>query len=112
MTEKARHWRCPELPGVDLLRARYVHKTFVRHTHEAFVVAAITSGVDAFQHRGTVERAGPGSLALINPATAHTAQARVPGGWAYGALYPSPGLVAEVAADLTTQRGPMGFASA
>ncbi len=104
--EQARHWRSPHLPGVDLLRARYVRKTFVRHTHETFVIAAITSGVEAFQHRGTIERAGPGSLALINPDTSHTGQAGVPEGWTYGALYPASGLVAEVAAELSV---PMYF---
>jgi AraC-like DNA-binding protein len=109
MTEYARHWRSPDLPGVDLLRARYVRKTFVRHTHETYVIAAVTSGVDAFQHRGTVERAGPGSLALINPDTVHTGQAGVPEGWTYGSLYPSTGLVGEVAAELTTLRGTVGF---
>jgi AraC-like DNA-binding protein len=42
--ERARHWRFPGLPGVDLLRARYVRHTFIRHTHETFVIAGITAG--------------------------------------------------------------------
>src|SRR5262245_57837953 len=67
--ERARHWRYDALPGVDLLRARYVSRTFIRHTHETFVIAAITAGVETFHHRGTVERAGAGGLALINPDT-------------------------------------------
>jgi AraC-like DNA-binding protein len=111
MSERARHWRHPALPGVDLLRARYVRKTFTRHTHENFVIAGITSGVELFHHGGTVERAGPGALALINPDTAHTGHAGVPEGWTYGALYPAPGLVAEVAAETTTLRGSVGFTS-
>jgi AraC-like DNA-binding protein len=110
--ERARHWRSPELPGVDLLRARYVHKTFVRHTHETFVIAAITEGVEAFHHRGTVERAGPGGLALINPDTPHTGQAGVPGGWTYSALYPPAEVVARIAAETTSIRGTAGFVSA
>jgi hypothetical protein len=60
--ELARHWRYAELPGVDLLRARYVRKTFVRHTHEHFVIAAIAEGVEVFHHRGADQYAGaPGS---------------------------------------------------
>ncbi|MEW9530311.1 AraC family transcriptional regulator [Microbispora sp. NPDC049125] len=108
--ERARHWRHPALPGVDLLRARYVSKTFVRHTHETYVIAAVTEGVDEFHHRRSVERAGPGSLALINPDVAHTGRAGVPEGWTYSALYPSAELVAGIAAETTAIRGAPGFA--
>ncbi|GHH87743.1 AraC family transcriptional regulator [Streptomyces sulfonofaciens] len=109
--ERARHWRYAELPGVDLLRARYVHKTFVRHTHENFVIAAITEGVEIFHHGGADRYAGPGALALVNPDTAHTGRAGVPEGWRYGAVYPAPELVAEIAADTTALRGTPGFAT-
>ncbi|MGW1621366.1 AraC family ligand binding domain-containing protein, partial [Streptomyces sp. NPDC002172] len=67
--ERARHWRYEALPGVDLLRARYVRKTFVRHTHEHFVIAAIADGVEVFHHRGSDVSAGAGALALVNPDT-------------------------------------------
>ncbi|CAM5266670.1 hypothetical protein SVIOM342S_07977 [Streptomyces violaceorubidus] len=63
--ERARHWRYAELPGVDLLHAQYIRKTFVRHTHEHFVIAAIAEGAEVFHHGGSrpVRRgrlAGPG----------------------------------------------------
>ncbi|MFD3374334.1 MULTISPECIES: AraC family transcriptional regulator [unclassified Streptomyces] len=109
--ERARHWRFAELPGVDLLRARYVQKTFVRHTHENFVIAAITDGVEVFRHGGADQYVGVGSLALVNPDTAHTGRAGVPEGWRYGAVYPSPELVAEIAAETTVLRGTPGFVS-
>ncbi|MEU1056325.1 AraC family transcriptional regulator [Streptomyces sp. NPDC005876] len=108
-TERARHWRYAELPGVDLLRARYVRKTFVRHTHENFVIAAIADGVEVFHHGGGDQYAGPGSLALINPDTPHTGRAGVPEGWRYGAVYPAPEVVAAIAAETTTLRGTPGF---
>lgn len=107
--EQARHWRYPELPGVDLLRARYIRKTFVKHTHETFVMAAITHGVDVFQHGGSLQYAGPGSLALVNPETPHTGHAQGPEGWQYGAVYPSTDLVAEIAAETTRISGTPGF---
>jgi AraC-like DNA-binding protein len=109
--ERARHWRYVELPGVDLLRARFVEKIFVRHTHENFVIAAISDGVEVFHHGGTDQYAGPGALALVNPDTPHTGRAGVPEGWRYGAVYPSPELVAEIAAETTTIRGTPGFVS-
>ncbi|MFD9432168.1 AraC family transcriptional regulator [Streptomyces sp. NPDC060002] len=109
--ELARHWRYAELPGVDLLRARYVRKTFVRHTHEHFVIAGIAEGVEVFHHRGADQYAGAGALALVNPDTPHTGRAGVPEGWRYGAVYPSPDVVAEIAAETTTLRGDPGFVS-
>ncbi|WP_037854362.1 AraC family transcriptional regulator [Streptomyces sp. NRRL F-2799] len=109
--ERARHWRYAELPGVDLLRARYIHKTFVRHTHENFVIAAIADGVEVFHHRGADVSVGAGALALVNPDTPHTGRAGVPEGWRYGAVYPSPEVVARIAAETTTIRGTPGFAA-
>jgi AraC-like DNA-binding protein len=110
-TERARHWQYEELPGVDLLRARYVRKRFVRHTHENFVIAAIADGVEVFHHGGADQYAGPGTLALVNPDTPHTGRAGGPEGWRYGAVYPSPDLVAEIAAETTMIRGTPGFTS-
>ncbi|MEU1851069.1 AraC family transcriptional regulator [Streptomyces sp. NPDC019990] len=110
MTERARHWRYDELPGVDL-RARYVRKTFVRHTHENFVIAAIADGVEVFHHGGGDQYAGAGALALVNPDTPHTGRAGVPEGWRYGAVYPSAEVVAEIAAETTALRGTPGFVS-
>ncbi|MFJ3288450.1 AraC family transcriptional regulator [Streptomyces sp. NPDC086669] len=107
--EKARHWRYAELPDVDLLRARYIRKAFVRHTHEHFVIAAIADGVEVFHHGGADQYAGAGALALVNPDTPHTGRAGVPEGWRYGAVYPSPQVVAEIAAETTSIRGTPGF---
>lgn len=107
--ERARHWQYADLPGVDLLRARYIHKTFVRHTHEHFVIAAISDGVEVFHHGGGDQYAGAGALALVNPDTPHTGRAGVPEGWRYGAVYPSPEVVAAIAAETTALRGAPGF---
>ncbi|MFF9287445.1 AraC family transcriptional regulator [Streptomyces griseosporeus] len=109
--EQARYWQYEELPGVDLLRARYVRKTFVRHTHEHFVIAGVAEGAEIFQHGSDDVYVGAGSLALVNPDTPHTGRAGVPEGWRYGAVYPSPEVVAEIAAETTTLRGSPGFVS-
>ncbi|RAJ58917.1 AraC-like DNA-binding protein [Streptomyces sp. Amel2xB2] len=110
--ESARHWRHPRLPDVDLLRARYLSKTFAWHTHDAYVIGAIAEGVEVFRHSGAEHRAGPGSLALINPGVPHSAYPGGPEGWRYDVLYPAPGLIARVAAETTTLRGAPGFTTA
>ncbi|MEU5879647.1 AraC family transcriptional regulator [Spirillospora sp. NPDC047279] len=98
--ERARYWRHPALPEVDLLRARFITHRFGRHVHESYNFSVIEQGVEEFEHRGTLLRAGPGSIVVVNPDTVHTGQAVHPEGWVYRGMYPSADLVAEVAAEL------------
>ncbi|RAG84722.1 AraC family transcriptional regulator [Streptacidiphilus pinicola] len=110
--ERAHYWQHPAMPGVDLLRAHYVHHTFGKHTHDGYVLAAITDGVEAFHYRGGLEVAPAGSVALVEPDRVHTGHAGVPGGWSYQVLYPSVDHIAAVAAELGVLPGSPGFGSA
>ncbi len=103
--EVARYWQHPGLPGVDLLRARFVRQRYSRHTHETYVIALIDRGVEEFDHQGATLRAGPGEIILVNPDTVHTGHAGVPEGWAYRVLYPAAEVVASAATELGTRRG-------
>lgn len=108
--EWARHWPYPGVPGLDLLRARYVRHSFTRHTHEGFVLGAVRQGVeDVAMPDGTI-RARPGTVVMINPEVPHSAKAGVPEGWAYSTLYPSTALITAIAEETTTLRGTPGFA--
>lgn len=108
--EWARHWQYPGVPGLDLLRARYVRHSFARHSHEGFVLGAVRRGIeDVVMPEGTI-RARPGTVVMINPEVPHSAHAGVPEGWSYATLYPSAGLVAGIAREETTLRGTPGFA--
>jgi len=110
--ERARYWTHPALPAVDLLEARYIRHTFGKHTHDSYVIAAITSGVEAFRYRGAMEVVPAGSLGLVDPDTLHTGHAGVPDGWSYQVLYPSVGSVTAVAEELGVTAGTPGFRSA
>lgn len=108
--EWARHWQYAELPDLDLLRARYVRHTFPRHSHEGYVFGAVTGGVeDVGLPDGTVH-AVPGTVVMINPEVPHTARSGAPEGWAYATLYPSARVVNDIAAEVTSLRGTVGFA--
>ncbi|MEU9858098.1 AraC family transcriptional regulator [Streptomyces sp. NPDC047974] len=107
--ERARYWQYAELPGVDLLHAHYIQKTFSRHTHETFVYAAITEGVESFHSGNELVHAGPGQIALVNPDTPHTGYAGVPEGWTYRTIYPDAELIGSIAADALGVRAPVGF---
>lgn len=108
--EWARHWQHEQLPGVDLLRARYVRHTFPRHSHEGFTLGAVTGGVENVHVPEGLVRAGPGTVVMINPEVPHAAAAGVPEGWAYSTLYPSVELVRDIAGDVTALRGTPAFA--
>jgi AraC-like DNA-binding protein len=107
--EQARHWEHPALPGVDLLRARYIRHTFPRHAHDGYVIAAVTGGVEGIGLPYGAELAGAGGVVLINPETPHSAYAGAEEGWAYRVLYPARQVVAAVAADLSAPRGTPAF---
>ncbi|MFJ9828568.1 AraC family transcriptional regulator [Streptomyces sp. NPDC101160] len=107
--ERARYWQPVGLPGVDLLHAHYVRKSFSRHTHESFVFAAITEGVEAFHYGSDLVQAGPGQIALVNPDTPHTGHAGVPEGWTYRTIYPDAELIRAIADDTIALRGGVGF---
>ncbi|MEU4832787.1 AraC family transcriptional regulator [Streptosporangium sp. NPDC023615] len=103
--ERARFWRSAALPGVDLLKARYVTHRFSPHAHEGYAIAMVLSGVEEFFYRGAVHRAGAGSLSTLDPEEAHDGYPGVPGGWSYRVLYPSVGFVSGIAAELMAGRG-------
>ena len=108
-SEVARYWRHAGVPGVDLLRARYVTHRYTRHAHETFTFALIEAGIEEFSYGGSLLRAGAGGVALLNPDMVHTGQAGTPDGWAYRVLYPDPGLVGEVATGLGWRLGTPSF---
>ncbi|MFE7748482.1 AraC family transcriptional regulator [Streptomyces sp. NPDC057428] len=110
--EWARHWQYAELPDLDLLRARYVRHAFPRHSHEGYVLAAVTSGVEDIGLPGGSLRAGPGTVVMINPEVPHTARAGVAEGWVYATLYPSAQVINDIAADVAGLRGTVRFAEA
>jgi AraC-like DNA-binding protein len=98
--ESARYWRHAAVPGVDLLRARFVTHRYSRHAHETFTLGLIEAGVEEFEYGGSLLRAGRGGVALLNPEVVHTGHAAGPAGWAYRVLYPAVDVVTGVAAEL------------
>ena len=86
-------------PGVELYRAHIVRHAFEPHTHEAFGLGAIESGVERFRYRGE-EHLAPAdahdaivaadkAFAGWRVATA-MARAKASCGWPAGAVSSSP----------------------
>lgn len=78
--ETARYWQHAAVPGVDLLRARFVTHRYNRHAHETFTLGLVEAGVEEFEYGGSLLRAGRGAVALLNPEVVHTGQAAGPDG--------------------------------
>ncbi len=108
-TEVARYWQHAAVDGVDLLRARFVTHRYGRHAHETYTFGLIEAGVEEFDYGSTLQRAGPGGVALLNPDVVHTGQAATPSGWTYRVLYPEVSVVTSVAAELGWRRGTPWF---
>ncbi|MFC3998619.1 AraC family transcriptional regulator [Nocardiopsis sediminis] len=98
--DRARYWRHPGLPDVELLKARFVRHAFSRHTHDTYAFALVETGVEEYSYRGALRRAFAGSVAVVEPNEVHTGQAGTPSGWRYRVLYPGIGAVTDAAADL------------
>ncbi|WP_116245180.1 AraC family transcriptional regulator [Nocardiopsis sp. FIRDI 009] len=98
--EHARYWRFSGLADTELLTARFVTTTFVRHTHPTYTIGVITDGIEEYTHARGRARVGPGGLAVVGPGEVHTGHAGVPEGWSYRVFYPSPSVVEDVAREL------------
>uniref|UniRef100_UPI000477563A AraC family transcriptional regulator n=1 Tax=Nocardiopsis baichengensis TaxID=280240 RepID=UPI000477563A len=98
--DTVRYWRHPGLPGVELVKAHYVRHAFTPHTHEAYTLAVIESGIEVYDCRGTTHRVGADGIALVEPGTVHTGHSGTPDGWRYRVLYPEEEVVADAARDI------------
>jgi AraC-like DNA-binding protein len=107
--ENARYWQHGAVRGVDLLRARFITHRYGRHVHETYTFGLIEAGVEEFDYGGSLLRAGPGGVALLNPDVVHTGQAATPAGWTYRVLYPEVSVVTSIAEELGWQRGTPWF---
>lgn len=97
MRDTATYWAHPAVPGVDLMRARFVRHAFAPHSHPTFAIGVVERGVERLRIGDRTEYVGPGGLVLLNPDVVHTGAAAAAGGWTYRVLYPPATLLAELA---------------
>ncbi|UQN05028.1 AraC family transcriptional regulator [Deinococcus sp. QL22] len=90
LSERASFWRDAELPGVNMLTARYVTHRFLPHAHDSLVLGVIERGAESFRYRGARVLAPVGSVVVIPPGEVHTGEAGRPGGWDYRVMYLQP----------------------
>ena len=89
----------PARDGIELYRAHIVRHAFDPHTHDAYGVGAIESGVERFRYRGGEHLAPPRSLVLMNPDMLHTGRAETDEGWRYRMAYLDVGVLNALSGD-------------
>jgi len=97
--DRAEFKRPAHRDGIELYRAHIVHHAFDPHTHEAFGLGAIESGVERFRYRGSDHLAPAGSLVTMNPDELHTGRAETDGGWRYRMVYIDADVVERVSGE-------------
>lgn len=95
----AAEFKRPARAGVELYRAHIVRYAFDPHTHEAFGLGAIESGVERFRYRGGEHLASAETLVLMNPDELHTGRAETEQGWSYRMVYLDAAVLEEVSGE-------------
>jgi AraC-like DNA-binding protein len=89
----------PRRKGAELYRAHIVRHVFEPHTHQAYGLGIIESGVERFRYRGTDHLATPQSIVMMHPDALHTGRPETEGGWRYRMLYVDPALLIELSGE-------------
>ena len=76
-----------------------MQRAFEPHTHQAYGLGVIESGVERFRYGGTDHLAAPQSIVTMHPDMLHTGRAETPDGWRYRMLYVDPALVDELSGE-------------
>ncbi|MCW7538049.1 AraC family transcriptional regulator [Aquabacterium sp. A7-Y] len=84
------HFSPASLPGVTLLKARFMRHAFERHSHDTYSIGVTTGGVQSFNCRGRRHDSCPGNVILFNPDEPHDGQSGSERGFEYAILYLSP----------------------
>jgi AraC-like DNA-binding protein len=88
--DSARFFRSQALPGVEILHARFITHRYAPHLHHAWTIAAVDSGVAAFDLEGAHHIAPAGAIFLIPPYAVHTGEPAAPLGYRYRVAYLDP----------------------
>ncbi|MBP2478430.1 AraC-like DNA-binding protein [Crossiella equi] len=109
--EPAWYWRHPNVPGLDLLAARYRRHVFTRHSHDTYAIGVVERGAEVLHGGAGSEVIGVGGSVALHPGEVHSGQAVDETGWNYRVLYPSVELISAVVRELGGPAGTPAFLS-
>lgn len=89
---------CPELDGLEVVKARFSTHKFPLHAHAEMVIGAVLQGAKRSRVGFRNMDVGPGTLTLFNPFEEHTSVG-ITGDWTFIGFYPAASLIARCFAD-------------
>jgi AraC-like DNA-binding protein len=81
--------------GVEFLEASLHGPAYHKHRHDTYAICLTTSGILAFDYRGTGEISTPGQVVVLHPDEVHDGRAGTEAGFGYRQLYIEPALIFE-----------------
>ena len=93
-------WLIPEFDNLELFRAEAIHYSYARHSHQSYSIGIIEAGIGGNYYQGTTYLAPPESVVFMNPEEAHTGYSAGDLPLTYRMLYPSVGLIQQIANEV------------
>jgi AraC-like DNA-binding protein len=81
--------------GVEFLEAWFQGTAYQKHRHDTYGICLTTSGVQAFDYRGSAEISTAGQVVVLHPDELHDGRAATDEGFGYRMLYVDPVLIFE-----------------
>ena len=81
--------------GVEFFEAWFQGNAYQKHRHDTYAICLTTTGVLAFDYRGTSEISLPGQVVVLHPDEVHDGHAGTEEGFGYRQLYVEPALIFE-----------------
>ena len=99
-------WRDEALPFIEARSVEDGRKVcYGKHSHETFSIGAVTGGRSTYLNGKVVERAGPGSVVVINPEVVHACNPDGDQPWSYRMLYVDAAWLGKLQRDLGVSQG-------
>lgn len=89
--------------GVEFFEARLQGSAYQKHRHDTYAICLTTTGVLAFNYRGSSEISTPGHVVVLHPDEAHDGYAGADEGFGYRQLYVKPVLIFEAIQSMSPQ---------
>lgn len=95
--------------GIELLEAWLHGPAYHKHRHDTYAICLTTSGVLAFDYRGTRNFSRPGQVVVLHPDELHDGHAGTDAGFGYRQLYVEPALIFDAVQVLCGKRCSLPF---
>jgi AraC-like DNA-binding protein len=81
--------------GVEFFEAWFQGNAYHKHRHDTYAICLTTTGIQAFDYRGTSQISTPGQVVVLHPDEVHDGHADTEEGFGYRQLYVDPALIFE-----------------